>query len=94
MWLFLLLFCLKTLFVELLHAKPCRTVMKLPQKVSFGPEACKIGPKVGNRTCPGGPRGGRPGGRRRSAPVAGGRRRSAPVAGGRHRSPAVGPGVA
>ena len=31
---------------ELLDAKPCRTIMKLPQKVSFEPEAGEIGPKV------------------------------------------------
>ena len=30
----------------LLDAKPCRTIMKLPQKVSLGSEACEIGPKV------------------------------------------------
>ena len=31
---------------KLLDAKPCRTILKLHQKVSFGPEACEIGPKV------------------------------------------------
>ena len=40
------LFGLKTLFFELLQAKPCRTIMKLPQQVSFGPEASEILPKV------------------------------------------------
>ena len=39
-------FNLKTVFFELLHAKPCRTIMKLPQKVSFGPETCEIEPKL------------------------------------------------
>ena len=38
-------FGLKFVFFELLHAKPCRTIMKLLQKVSFGPEACEIEPK-------------------------------------------------
>ena len=37
---------LKTVLFELVHAKPCRTIIKLPQKVSFGPETCEIGPKV------------------------------------------------
>ena len=35
-----------TVFFELLDAKPCRTIMKLPQKISFGPEACEIEPKL------------------------------------------------
>ena len=35
-------FGLKTVFFELLHAKPCRTIMKSPQKVSFGPERTKL----------------------------------------------------
>ena len=30
----------------LLDAKPYRTIVKLPQEVSFGPEACEIRPKV------------------------------------------------
>ena len=34
------------MFFELLHAKPCRTIVKLPQEVSFGPEMCEIGRKV------------------------------------------------
>ena len=34
------------MFFGLLDAKPCRTIMKLPQKVSFGPETCEIGPKL------------------------------------------------
>ena len=29
----------------LLDAKPCRTIMKLHQKLSFGPETCEIEPK-------------------------------------------------
>ena len=33
-----------------------RTNMKSPQKVSFGPETCEIGPKVWLRTCPDLPR--------------------------------------
>ena len=37
---------LETMFFGLLDAKPCRTIMKLPQKVSFGPEACEIELKV------------------------------------------------
>ena len=48
--------CLKILFFWLLDAKPCRTIMKLPLKVSFGPEACEIGSKVGILTCPDLPR--------------------------------------
>ena len=35
-------FGLKTLFFKLLHAKPCRTIMKLHQKFRFGPETCEI----------------------------------------------------
>ena len=42
----------KTLLFGFLHAKPCRTIMKLPQKVSFGSERCKIGPKLWLRSCP------------------------------------------
>ena len=38
-------FSLKTVFFELLHAKPYTTNMKLPQKVKFGPETCEIAPK-------------------------------------------------
>ena len=34
---------------ELLRQKPCRIIYKFRQKVSFGPEAYEIGPKVGNR---------------------------------------------
>ena len=33
-------------FFELLDAKPCRTIMKLPQKINFGPETCEIAPKL------------------------------------------------
>ena len=42
------LFGLKTVFFELLHAKPCTPIwnLPLPQKASFGPETCDIGPKV------------------------------------------------
>ena len=39
-------FGLKTVFFELLHAKPCRTIMVLPQTISFGSETCKIKPKL------------------------------------------------
>ena len=35
-----------TMFFGFLDAKPCRTIMKLPQKVSFRPEMCQIGPKL------------------------------------------------
>ena len=64
----------------------------ITSKSQFWIEACKIGPKVGNRTCPGG--------RRRSAgrsPAVGAGRCRSPavgraVAGGRCRSPAVGAG--
>ena len=48
----LILFCFETVFFGLLDAKPYRTIMKLPQKLSFGPEACEIWPKVGTWTCP------------------------------------------
>ena len=34
------------MFFELLDAKPCRTILKLPQKVGFGFEMCEIGSKV------------------------------------------------
>ena len=51
-----MLFGLKAVLFELLHAKPGRIIWKLNQKPSFGPEMCEIGPKVGNRTCPGGRR--------------------------------------
>ena len=34
------------MFFELLGAKPCRTIMKLPQEVSSEPETCEIAPKV------------------------------------------------
>ena len=48
----IILICLKMFiselcFFELLHPKPCRIIWKLHQKLSFGPEACEIGPKVG-----------------------------------------------
>ena len=39
---YLKVFDLKIVFLGFLDAKPCRTIMKLPQKVSFGPEACEI----------------------------------------------------
>ena len=32
--------------LELLDTKPCRTIMKLTQQVSFESETCEIGPKV------------------------------------------------
>ena len=35
-------FGLKTVFFELLHAKPCRIIWKLPQKVNLGSETRKI----------------------------------------------------
>ena len=35
----------KNMFDEFLHAKLCRIIWKLHQKVSLGPEICKIGPK-------------------------------------------------
>ena len=44
------------MFFGLLDAKPCRTIVKSPQQVSFGPEACEIGPKVEIWTCPDLPR--------------------------------------
>ena len=34
------------MFFELLDAKPCRTIMKLPQKVSFESETCEIAPTL------------------------------------------------
>ena len=89
-------FCLKTVFFEPLHTKPCRTIMKSPQKTSFVAETLNIsnfGPKIGNRTC----RGGRRRSAGRSQAVGAGRRRSAPVARGRRRSAGGrvgGPGVA
>ena len=59
---------LKTVFLKLLHAKQCRIIWKLPQKTSFGPEACEICSKVlrkvygkytesskTSKTCPGRP---------------------------------------
>ena len=30
----------------LLDTKPCRTIVKLPQKASFEPETCEIAPKL------------------------------------------------
>ena len=36
----------------LLHTKPCRTIMKLPQKLSFGPETCEIELKAIIWSCP------------------------------------------
>ena len=38
-------FGLKAVFFKLLHEKPCRTIMKLPQKINFEPETCEIAPK-------------------------------------------------
>ena len=38
--------CGETLFFGFLDTKPCRTIVKLPQKVSFGPEMCEIESKV------------------------------------------------
>ena len=49
-------FCLKNVFFELLHAKPCRIIYKFHQNTILGPETCEIGSKVGNRTCPDLPR--------------------------------------
>ena len=34
------------MFFELLDAKPCRTIVKLPQKTNFEPETCEIAPKL------------------------------------------------
>ena len=34
------------MFFGLLDAKPCRTIIKLPQQVSFGVKVCEILPKV------------------------------------------------
>ena len=48
------------MFFELLHAKPCRIILKFHPKLCFGPEAREIEPKVRNRTCPGGRRAGGP----------------------------------
>ena len=42
---FFYFFGLNTVVFELLHAKPCRIIWKLPQKVRFGSETCKIEPK-------------------------------------------------
>ena len=39
-------------FFELLQQKPCRIIQKVGRKVSFGSEACEIGPKVAIWTCP------------------------------------------
>ena len=39
-------FLMETVFFRLLDAKPCRTIMKLPQKVSLGFETCEIAQKV------------------------------------------------
>ena len=36
----------KALFFGFIDAKPCRTIINLPQKISFGPETSEIGPKV------------------------------------------------
>ena len=36
----------KNVFFGLLDAKPCRIIEKLHQKLSFGPEACEIAPKL------------------------------------------------
>ena len=40
------------MFFELLHAKSCRIIWKLFQKVSFEPKACKIEQKLWLRSCP------------------------------------------
>ena len=50
-WFFLFV-GLKTLLFGLLDAKPCRTIIKLPQKVSVGAETCEIWPKLWLRSCP------------------------------------------
>ena len=34
------------MFFKLLDAKPCRTIMKLHQNMSFESETCEIAPKV------------------------------------------------
>ena len=39
-------FGLKTMFFELLQAKPCRTITKLFQKLNLEPETCEIIPKL------------------------------------------------
>ena len=51
---FVLFFCfifrflvLKTLFFGILDAKPCRTIVQLPKKVSFGSEMWKFNQKSG-----------------------------------------------
>ena len=36
----------------LLDARPCRTIMKVPQKLSFGNEVCEIRLKFWLRSCP------------------------------------------
>ena len=45
-------FGFKSVFFELLHAKPCRIIQKLPQKVSFESETSEIWPKLWLRLCP------------------------------------------
>ena len=37
---------LKTLFFEVLQAKPCRIIWKLPQQINFECETCETEPKV------------------------------------------------
>ena len=44
--LFFKLFCLQTVFFQLLHTKPCRIIWKFRQNTILGPETCEIGPKV------------------------------------------------
>ena len=51
-WVLFLGFVEKTLLSGFLEAKPCRTIMELPQHVSFGPEPCEIEAKVGTWKCP------------------------------------------
>ena len=41
-WDYFYVFSLITVFFELLHAKPCRIIWKLIQKVSLGSEMCII----------------------------------------------------
>ena len=55
-WFISKVFGLKTLFFELLHAKPCRIIWKLLRKLSLGSETCEIAPKLWLWICPDLPR--------------------------------------
>ena len=55
-WWFCIIFAGEAQQSSYVHTKPCRTMMKLPQKVSFGSEACQIGPKLWLPSCPDLPR--------------------------------------